>query len=67
MGKAKADDNDEAREKHRGSDDDTGETLRADNDETDSDSADEITPVRPKIGESKDNLRNRSDYFQKRR
>ena len=33
---------------------------------SDSDSAVDLKPVRPKIGESKDNLRKRSEWFQKR-
>jgi hypothetical protein len=34
--------------------------------ESGSDSADELQAVRPKIGESKDTLRKRAAYFQKR-
>jgi hypothetical protein len=62
MGKPKADD-----------DDDKVAVDRADDreDENDSDSdADSGTKIRPsksKVGESKDNLRQRSDWFQRRR
>ena len=65
MGKAKADknDNDAARKRN-----DEGEDEHSEKRETSEDQSDiELTPVRPKIGESKDQLRKRSDYFQKRR
>jgi hypothetical protein len=60
MPKAKQDENDDDAKRER------SEEGSADDEDTNSDSA-ELTPVRPKIGESKDNLRQRSDHFQKRR
>jgi hypothetical protein len=40
---------------------------KSDSDEKDADdSAAGLEPARPKTGESKDNLKKRSDYFQKR-
>lgn len=42
------------------------ESCQTDDDGTPDDSANELKPVRPKIGESKDNLRQRSDWFKKR-
>ena len=45
----------------------TDKKSRGDEDEeSGSDSANELEPVRPKIGESKDTLRKRSEWFQKR-
>jgi hypothetical protein len=65
MGKAKSDENDDtANEDRRG--DDADEKAKTD-DDSDSDSGSDLTPAKSKIGESKDNLRQRSDYFQRRR
>lgn len=73
MVKAKSDENDETAEQERNSKDEADEKSGGAEDDdseatdADLDSSAELTPVRPKIGESKDNLRQRSDYFQKRR
>lgn len=60
MGKPKPDD-----------DDDTTAAERDDDRENDSDEsnseAENLRPVKTKIGEEKDNLRKRSDWFQRRR
>lgn len=65
MGKAKADENDDHTTTADRQADDTAESAETDN-ESDSD-ADSLKPVKTKIGEAKDNLRQRSDWFQRRR
>jgi hypothetical protein len=65
MGKAKSDENDDTTtEDRRGDDDDERAETE---EESDSDSGSDLRPAKSKIGESKDNLRKRSDYFQRRR
>jgi hypothetical protein len=65
MGKAKSDENDDTTTEDRRGDD---ADKRAETDhESDSDSGSDLKPAKSKIGESKDNLRQRSDYFQRRR
>jgi hypothetical protein len=61
MGKPKADDEDNATAEDR---DKRGEENETD---SDSDSDDNLKPEKTKIGEDKDNLRQRSDWFQRRR
>ena len=62
MPKAKADDDDVGQS-------DNGETEKSRGDEGDADDQEnvDLTPVGRKIPESGDNLKKRSDYFQKRR
>lgn len=44
-----------------------GSSEKSDSDENEADdSAAGLEPARPKVGESKDNLKKRADYFQKR-
>jgi hypothetical protein len=74
MAKAKSDEKDDTTQRDRNSEKggkgETDKTSRRDDDrdgpDANSDSV-ELTPVRPKIGESKGNLRQRANYFQKRR
>ena len=61
MGKPKPDEDDDTTAAD--SDDERGDN---ETDESDSD-ADNLKPVKTKIGEEKDNLRKRSDWFQRRR
>ncbi len=62
MGKAKADEDDDTTAVDR--DEENDEENETD---SDSDSDDVLRPAKTKIGESKDNLRQRSDWFQRRR
>jgi hypothetical protein len=63
MGKAKSDENDDKTKDDPRGDDDKSETDK----KSDSDSGSDLSPAKSKIGESKDYLRQRSDYFQRRR
>ena len=73
MAKAKSDENDDTTTRDRNSEEGSAaETAKKSRRAKDRDAPDddsdpaEITPVRPKIGESKDTLRQRSQWFQKR-
>jgi hypothetical protein len=44
----------------------SGKKSDSDENDADDDSAAGLEPARPKTGESKDNLKKRADYFQKR-
>jgi len=61
MGKAKAEEDKQTTAEDR---EERGEKKESD---SDSDCAGNLKPAKTKIGEDKDNLRQRSDWFQRRR
>jgi hypothetical protein len=68
MGKDEATEKDKTAKSEAGKDSDAAKTKRKTGDEesSDSDSSSELEPARKKKGEPSDNLRRRSEWFQKR-
>ena len=64
--KKKDRDVDETKQKHSASGDKQKQSTGSDDDPEADGSEAELKPVRPKIGESENNLQQRADWFQKR-